>query len=116
MPLDPGMARSLAIFARSVIFFSFSSARLILIGFISLVQLKISLKLRPGTALAADSGPAAAGNSFSDPVSQAGKSGADKIGPWMLRLTAALRNLEAPRWLVRLPYLGAEEPRRPSIG
>src|SRR4029077_18468442 len=37
MPLEPGMARSLAIFARSVIFFSFSSARLLLIVFISLL-------------------------------------------------------------------------------
>src|ERR1700730_18223801 len=38
MPLEPGMARSLAIFARSVIFFSFSSARLMLIVFISLIN------------------------------------------------------------------------------
>src|SRR6266852_2475680 len=37
MPLEPGMVKSLAIFARSVIFFSFSSARLMLIVFISLI-------------------------------------------------------------------------------
>jgi hypothetical protein len=51
MPLEPGIAKSLAILARSVIFFSFNSARLILIVFISLILLEISLKLRPGTVL-----------------------------------------------------------------
>src|ERR1700730_12483411 len=51
MPLEPGMARSLAIFARSVIFLSFSSARLMLIVFISLLLDRDKPAAQAGVAL-----------------------------------------------------------------
>src|ERR1700739_3155382 len=115
MPLEPGMAKSLAILARSVIFFSFSSARLMLIVFISLIQLKISLKLRPGLPQRRTPGRH---NSFSGRVSQTGKSGSDtkpiKLGHGCCEYSCA-PHLKASRWLVRVPYLGAEEPRFPQL-
>src|SRR6201988_3558679 len=115
MPLDPGMAKSLAILARSVIFFSFSSARLMLIVFISLIQLKISLKLRPGLPQRRTPGRH---NSFSGRVSQTGKSGSDtkpiKLVHGCCEYSCAPQQKES-MFLVREANLGAGEPIFPQL-